>query len=537
MRLINSKTLQLHEFEQSSPGIPRYAILSHTWGDDEVTFHDMTSKHPAALARKKGYAKIWQTCRLAQRHNLEYVWIDTCCIDKSSSAELSESINSMFKWYANAAICYVFLFDFVAGERELRACRWWTRGWTLQELLAPGILAFYDAGWTAVGTKQSLTREISDITGIGQEILLRPSQIFLCSVSQRMSWAAFRETTRIEDKAYCLLGIFGIHMPLLYGEGLMAFRRLQEEIIKRSADLTIFFWGVTPSDDGKPQYLSLFAESPDAFSSDAPSKPATLGFPEFVLTNKGVFFSNVSNLAVINDLERGDVIYGFLLGWDDQQPLIIILRKVGPGIFCRDGRGLVRGEARRLSTTNSFYVLADPELIVEDAIMQSRQHAPHLRHNEQFQLQSVVPNHIWDVADHVFLYTPQSTFQNVPSPNHRVTLDHELATAAMAFDVQFGSVTVSLVIFFDEGKFKMFERDSYTEQCELLFRKQNLEKSIPLSDFRKLMPCFDSLQDGVDIKLSDDRHVHITVELLSGTLEVMSKEVDVWDIVFKVEMK
>ncbi|KAI0418653.1 heterokaryon incompatibility protein-domain-containing protein [Xylaria grammica] len=272
MRLINSKTLQLHEFEQSSPGIPRYAILSHTWGDDEVTFHDMTSKHPAALARKKGYAKIWQTCRLAQQDNLEYVWIDTCCIDKSSSAELSESINSMFKWYANAAVCYVFLFDF--------------------ELLAPDILAFYDAGWTAVGTKQSLTREISDITGIGQEILLRPSQIFLCSVSQRMSWAAFRETARIEDEAYCLLGIFGIHMPLLYGEGLMAFRRLQEEIIKRSADLTIFFWGVTPSDDGKPQYLSLFAES------DQVSSVAT-GADWFVAKRAGSVLPTVSMFLLI----------------------------------------------------------------------------------------------------------------------------------------------------------------------------------------------------------------------------------------------
>ncbi|KAI0541622.1 heterokaryon incompatibility protein-domain-containing protein [Xylaria digitata] len=248
MRLINSKTFRLHEFDQSSPSIPRYAILSHTWeAGEEITFHDMSSFSSGSMRAPnltKGFAKIMATCRLAWQDNLEY------------------SINSMFRWYEKAAVCYVFLTDFIPGKVRLEACRWWTRGWTLQELLASDVFAFYDSTWEAIDTKNSLMKEISDITHIEQTVLSDKSQIFSCSVSQRMSWAASRKTTRIEDEAYCLLGIFGIHLPLLYGEGGMAFRRLQEEIIKRNADLTIFFWNNPRDGMDDPQYASLFAESP-----------------------------------------------------------------------------------------------------------------------------------------------------------------------------------------------------------------------------------------------------------------------------------
>ncbi|KAI1132539.1 heterokaryon incompatibility protein-domain-containing protein [Nemania abortiva] len=217
MKLIHTTSLQFHEFEKSSSRVPPYAILSHTWGDDEVTFRDMSlGPKKSTTKKKKGYEKITQTCRLARENKLEYVWIDTCCIDKSSSAELSESINSMFEWYANSAVCYVFLFDY-----------------TLQELLAPKNLVFYDARWKCVGTKDSRVNQIFDITQIDVSVLSDKSYISQCPVSQRMSWAASRQTTRVEDEAYCLFGIFGIHLPLIYGEGRMAFRRLQEEIIKR----------------------------------------------------------------------------------------------------------------------------------------------------------------------------------------------------------------------------------------------------------------------------------------------------------------
>jgi hypothetical protein len=196
------------------------------------------------FTQKKGYTKITQTCCLALGDNLEYAWVDTCCIDKSSSADLSESINSMFKWYANAIVCYAFLSDYVPGKMKLKECRWWTRGWTLQELLAPESVVFYDATWEIMGKKLSLVDSISEITSIQKPVLLDSRRIASQTASQRMTWAASRQTTRIEDEAYCLLCIFDIHMPLLYGEGRMAFRRLQEEIIKRKADMTIFYWEV-----------------------------------------------------------------------------------------------------------------------------------------------------------------------------------------------------------------------------------------------------------------------------------------------------
>ncbi|KAI0112200.1 heterokaryon incompatibility protein-domain-containing protein [Nemania sp. FL0031] len=249
MRLIHTASLEFHEFEKSSSSVPPYAILSHTWGDDEVTFRDMVSgPTKSTTKKKKGYDKITQTCRLAREAKLEYVWIDTCCIDKSSSAELSESINSMFDWYANSAVCYVFLFDYIPGE--LRK------------------LVFYDAKWAHAGTKVSRVDQIHEITEIKVSVLMEKSYIYHCPVAERMSWAASRQTTRIEDEAYCLFGIFGIHLPLIYGEGRMAFRRLQEEIIKHSADLSIFFWHTPVRNDGaRPEYLSMFAESPSNFSN------------------------------------------------------------------------------------------------------------------------------------------------------------------------------------------------------------------------------------------------------------------------------
>jgi hypothetical protein len=142
MWLVNSSTLQLEYFVGSNT--PSYVILSHTWEDEEVTFQELAQ--PSAVS-KKGYLKIKETCLKARRHGHRYAWIDTCCIDKSSSAELTESINSMFRWYKNAEVCYAFLSDFRSGasaEDELAACRWFTRGWTLQELIAPTRLRFYN---------------------------------------------------------------------------------------------------------------------------------------------------------------------------------------------------------------------------------------------------------------------------------------------------------------------------------------------------------------------------------------------------------
>ena len=262
MRLINTRTLELHEFFPSR--LPPYAILSHTWSDEEVTFQDMSA--PRRFG-KRGYDKILQTCRLALEQGLEFAWVDTCCIDKSSSAELTESINSMFQWYKNAAVCYVYLEDLrpaAPAADELEYCRWFTQGWTLQELLAPDTIHLYDMTWTCRGSKQNFIDAISRATWIPDKVLHRHQALKECSVAARMSWAAHRQTARIEDTAYCLLGLLDVNMPLIYGEGLKAFRRLQEEIVKRNNDLTIFAWDNPPNHE-QPS-CGLFATSPEAFA-------------------------------------------------------------------------------------------------------------------------------------------------------------------------------------------------------------------------------------------------------------------------------
>jgi hypothetical protein len=247
MRLLHTETMQVREFFGSH--IPPYAILSHRWEVGEVSYHDMRYGIRHGVVEKKvGFAKIQNCCDQAATDGLAYAWVDTCCIDKSSSAELSEAINSMYQWYQKAAVCYVYLSDVIhpaAGEKytanesvsstnsfnteQFLASRWWTRGWTLQELIAPRIVRFFAHNgnrWSLLGDKSSLLEIIVDRTSIDRKVL-EGYHVKTCSIANRMSWASERETTRIEDTAYSLLGLFGVNMPLLYGEGDRAFIRLQ----------------------------------------------------------------------------------------------------------------------------------------------------------------------------------------------------------------------------------------------------------------------------------------------------------------------
>lgn len=301
MRLINTHTLKL---EDCLEVVPKYAILSHTWGDEEVTLQDwsapemrdhllsllgtLESEGPAYTSLTKwqslahinsteveervqhwrgpigtknhlnrfGYWKILQTCILARKDGLRYLWVDTNCIDKTSSAELSEAINSMYVWYRSSAVCYAYLSDVVITDstyenindlkddslNSFRQSRWFRRGWTLQELLAPRRLSFFSRDWILVGTKQNMAPLLAEITRVDERYLLYTQDIRSASVAQRMAAAADRTTTRPEDIAYCLLGLFNVNMPLLYGEGGKAFVRLQEEIMKVSDDHSIFAW-------------------------------------------------------------------------------------------------------------------------------------------------------------------------------------------------------------------------------------------------------------------------------------------------------
>jgi hypothetical protein len=265
MRLLNSSTIELEE-----PGSKNleYAILSHTWGENEISFQDLQN-----LSEDKkdseGYKKIKSCCTQAHSDGWEYVWIDTACIDKTSSSELSEAINSMYLWYRNAQVCYAYLADVPSGQEHqsngsrFRNSKWFTRGWTLQELLAPLYLVFFGQDWVEIGTKASLREAISEVTGISSQVLL-VNYAGETSVAQRMSWASKRKTTRVEDEAYCLMGIFGVNMPMLYGEGQNAFIRLQLEILKLSDDHTIFAW-MGNAKDGNER--GLLAHSPKEFAN------------------------------------------------------------------------------------------------------------------------------------------------------------------------------------------------------------------------------------------------------------------------------
>ena len=231
--------------------IPQYAILSHTWGPDveEVTFQNFRD---GVEKSKAGYDKIRFCANQARHHGLQHFWIDTCCIDKANNAEIAEAINSMFRWYRDAARCYVYLSDVLAmsyqqddrsihqpWEAAFRLSRWFTRGWTLQELLAPASVQFFSRDGMLLGDKKSLQQQIHEITGVAIPALQGES-LDGFDIEERFKWAERRQTTREEDWAYCLLGIFGIFMPLIYGEGKAhAVRRLKNAVAEAISGINL----------------------------------------------------------------------------------------------------------------------------------------------------------------------------------------------------------------------------------------------------------------------------------------------------------
>lgn len=308
MRLLHTSTYRVHSFHGTN--IPPYVILSHAWGEDEITFDDIQDSLELAKQRN-GFSKVAGTCREARSNGFDYVWIDTCCIDKRNSTELSEAINSMYRWYENAAVCYAYLQDIEKCKNLNHLCeehwttsRWFKRGWTLQELIAPFSVIFFDRRWREIGTKSSLREDLAKLTRVPESVLskLEDHRSRSISIAQKMSWAADRETSRTEDIAYALLGIFDVNMPMIYGEGEKAFLRLQHEIIKNVSDQSIFAW--RPTHIGP---MSVFAKSPRAFKYTGHIRPPPLthhgggsssrldqwplGSSEFFLTNKGLRIS------------------------------------------------------------------------------------------------------------------------------------------------------------------------------------------------------------------------------------------------------
>lgn len=438
MRLLNTQSLRLELFIDSF--VPQYAILSHTWGDEEIMFDDIRDPGQPLPLSKRGFEKVKGSCFQASQDGYQYIWIDTCCIDKSSSAELSEAINSMFMWYHNAGRCYAYLADFDSShsaepEAGFERSRWFTRGWTLQELIAPRDVCFYDCNWSFVGRRQAspskptddsensnerneisygydsynndggddgdddddgndgsdgennedgknnedgdsnenslptgndnteqnegnddvvnnndynnnddnisddninldninqdnidLADRISSETGIHIDILRwyvgqqgefpleDPSAQFTtlkstpeealvralgyCSVAQKMSWAARRQTTRPEDEAYSLLGLFGVNMPLLYGEGRQAFFRLQQEILRFSNDQSILAFSHPENTSimrsGLERRCPLLAVSPACFADSGEIELPEINAPVWPGASQGSQLTELS---------------------------------------------------------------------------------------------------------------------------------------------------------------------------------------------------------------------------------------------------
>ncbi|KAI0439418.1 kinase-like domain-containing protein [Xylaria telfairii] len=335
MRLLDIDSLLLKEFLPE--GSPPYTILSHTWGPEEVTFQDF---YRGGFTKRLGFRKLQGLCDQTRRDGYRFTWIDTCCIDKSSTAELSEAINLMYRWYANAGVCYVYLSDVHYAQEEgidltnaIRHSRWFTRGWTLQELIAPSVVTFFDTSWNLIGTKNSLLNAISDITAIPKSCLSRERALSDFSVAVRFSWASRRLCTRREDIAYSLMGIFDVNMSLIYGEGDKAFLRLQEEIFMRIDDQSILAWGVSKEDGRFEKPSSVFAKSPadfadtvaiHRFSENAPRAP--------VFTNRGLSISlplTAASFQPVSSLLRYSTVYSncayLNCGPDPQHAVQIIL--------------------------------------------------------------------------------------------------------------------------------------------------------------------------------------------------------------------
>ncbi|ETS77391.1 hypothetical protein PFICI_11265 [Pestalotiopsis fici W106-1] len=338
MRLLKTNGYQLTEANDIPVPFPQYAILSHTWisPKDEITYQDLKQRKGDIendIFKQKGWAKLQRYCHRAARDGWEWAWMDTCCIDKTNPADTQEAINAMFRWYQNAGICYAYLddvdvgrvvsdpdladidLDDIAGKNNvtdptsfphealkpfMTKAKWFSRGWTLQELLAPPYLVFVDQAWRRIGTRESWAEQIRKASRIEARHLTHfdPTDFTACSIAMRFSWASLRETTVEEDETYSLLGLFGVSLPLIYGEGRWrAFNRLQRELITVYSDDSIFAWKIRQPLSGRITESHEKADKPGR-GILAPSireywdasKIEAFGFYDnsFAMTNKGL---------------------------------------------------------------------------------------------------------------------------------------------------------------------------------------------------------------------------------------------------------
>lgn len=415
--------------------------------------------------------------------------------------------------------CYVSLDDLqpdVSAADELARCRWITRGWTLQELIAPETVAFYDMAWNYRGSKLDFIDAISKVSRIPLTVLRSHQALQDCSVAMKMAWAANRQTTRLEDTAYSLLGIFDVNMSLLYGEGRKAFRRLQEEVVKSTNDLTIFAWDVRRSQEVAA--LSVFATSPDSFAASYDITPFSDDFANFYVTNKGLLVSGDMPLraAVVKDEYCDEKVLRYLLclGTALGEDGGIYLRKIGPNLFFRDGdfslAGFSRHEIDELDWFDApdYYILIDPTPVNLRSSFQFRDMAIHVPTDPIFVLEETVPQNLWDLADRIFLR---------PKPYH---FSHYPMVIAMAFRATLaGRTLVSLVVLCDYSMeiplCKIFRRDLYSQQAAMIFNGRHKNDSMLWADLKFHAPELLDSSDYVDMTVPNGI-ARITASLVEG---------------------
>ena len=360
--------------------IPAYAILSHTWSsnaEDEVLLADVLN---GTSRQKPGFSKLWRAIERARLDGYGWLWDDTCCIDKTSSVELSEAINSMYSYYKNAEKCYAYLVDVSSTEvqGEFIRSRWWRRGWTLQELLAPTDLEFFNSDWQSLGKKAGLHDVIYQITGIETEYLDGSLPVEHASVAKRMFWASARQTTRQEDMAYCLLGLFEVNMSMLYGEGAQrAFLRLQEEIMRVSEDQSIFAWVKSKNEQNPATHHGLLADSPKDFEHTGFSIPYTAvgDYSPSTMTARG--------LQITLPLARRP---------DDT--FIAALRCPVPGRNYSDWLALY---LEKLNTGSNIYARVDCQTLASVSVLGTPQDVYVRQNFPSVAIQAIYPNHFFQI--------------------------------------------------------------------------------------------------------------------------------------------
>ncbi|KAI0382550.1 heterokaryon incompatibility protein-domain-containing protein [Hypomontagnella monticulosa] len=531
MRLLHAATLKFQDFNESE--LPEYAILSHTWkAGEEVSFQDMSSPY---LPTKTGYTKVTETCRLALQYGLQFAWLDTCCIDKTSSAELSESINSMFRWYQKARVCIVYLDDLSPGTETrsgLTNCRWLTRGWTLQELLAPDNVQFYDSAWIQRGSKGNFAAEIAEITGIPIDLICNSMPIKYYSVARRMAWASRRNTTRLEDRAYCLLGLFDVNMPLIYGEGSKAFYRLQEEIIRQKVDFTLFAWQPDRALSSSTDYCSILASSPTDFREcqniQSFADDVEIGYS---ITTRGLEITThlirvpLANAEPSIDVDRKSR-YVLRLGQTTRTGITydigVYLRKIGTDLLMRETNPAVAifpVTDRRSHRSTRVYKLCVATIQYLNAALVAPIHpAFHIPiyDNIKVKTESQVPGGSWDHRNRI-CFTPSS----------RSTI------VAYSFVASVGSSKLDFGVLFDFRRClgidppRCLVIDKRKMESRLLFLvlQRNLNESMDWINVLEELPVIAKLTDRLVFEIEDKIYL-ISVSIGTEMFDIASRTVE-----------